>query len=115
MNGLRYVRPGYGFIPNFQLFEMTECNGKNASSLYSYLRSTCPPPQKEYKAFIDLEYAPYHANDIRWNFEKFLVNRHGRVVMRFHHETKPEETVQFIEALLNGASLKDLKKLELNH
>ena len=33
LNGLRYVRPGSGFIPNFQLFEMTEVNGEKAFKL----------------------------------------------------------------------------------
>lgn len=111
LNGLRYVRPGNGFLPNFQLFEMTEVNGKNASDLYKYLRSVCPPPVKQYHKQIDLEYEPYHGDDIRWNFEKFLVNRHGKVVMRFQTYTKPEEIEPFIEALLRDASFESLKNL----
>jgi glutathione peroxidase len=111
LNGLRYVRPGKGFLPNFQLFEMTEVNGKNSSELYKYLKSSCPPPVKEFHKQIDLEYEPYHSDDVRWNFEKFLINRNGKVVMRFQSYTKPEEIVPFIEALLKNESFENLKKL----
>ena len=111
LNGLRFVRPGSGFIPNFQLFDMTEVNGKTSTDFYQYLRSSCPPPVKEYHKSIDLEYEPYHGDDIRWNFEKFLINRDGEVLMRFQSYTKPEEIVPFIEALLDDRSINDLKRI----
>ena len=111
---VRYVRPGNGFIPNFQLFEMCEVNGKNASSFFNYLKSTCPPPIKGYDTIVNLEYSPYHANDLRWNFEKFLVDRSGKVVMRFQHFTTPEECVPFIEALLEGKDINCLKRIAEN-
>ncbi|KAI9347458.1 thioredoxin-like protein, partial [Zopfochytrium polystomum] len=38
--------------------------------------------------------------DVRWNFEKFLVGRDGRVVERFGSRTTPEELDEKIAALL---------------
>ena len=40
--------------------------------------------------------------DIRWNFEKFLVNRDGAVVARFHPKTAPDapEVISAIESAL---------------
>ena len=37
---------------------------------------------------------------IKWNFTKFLLDRHGRVVGRFGPTTKPEAIAGAIEALL---------------
>jgi glutathione peroxidase len=43
--------------------------------------------------------------DINWNFEKFLVDREGKVIARFSPRTKPdaEEVVSAIEAALKTA------------
>lgn len=38
LNGIRHVRPGNGFRPNFQLFKKIEVNGKNQHPLYTYLK-----------------------------------------------------------------------------
>jgi glutathione peroxidase len=42
------------------------------------------------------------ATDISWNFEKFLVDRNGKVVARFSPTVKPEEVAltSAIEKLL---------------
>lgn len=37
-NGIKYVRPGHGFEPNFQLFAKIEANGENEVPLYTYLK-----------------------------------------------------------------------------
>ena len=39
-------------------------------------------------------------SDIKWNFEKFLVDRQGNVVKRFAPVVKPEQIADEIEALL---------------
>jgi glutathione peroxidase len=43
-----------------------------------------------------------NAGDVKWNFEKFLVGKDGRVVRRFRSRTKPEDpaVVGAIEELL---------------
>ena len=38
LNALKYVRPGDGFVPNFQMFKMVDVNGKNEIPLYTYMK-----------------------------------------------------------------------------
>ncbi|MGW2207991.1 glutathione peroxidase [Streptomyces sp. NPDC001781] len=72
----------------FPLTEKVEVNGEGRHPLYDRLTP-----------FADAE---GHTGDIRWNFEKFLIGRDGRVVARFAPQTEPEsaEVVSAIEAQL---------------
>ncbi|MET7428166.1 MULTISPECIES: glutathione peroxidase [Streptomyces] len=72
----------------FPLTEKVEVNGAGRHPLYERL-----------VGFADAE---GHSGDIRWNFEKFLIGRDGRVVARFSPQTEPEsaEVVSAIEAQL---------------
>ncbi|MEU6179414.1 glutathione peroxidase [Streptomyces coeruleorubidus] len=72
----------------FPMTEKVEVNGEDRHPLYDRLTG-----------FADAE---GHSGDIRWNFEKFLVGRDGRVVARFSPQTEPEsdEVVAAIEAQL---------------
>ncbi|ELV13515.1 Epididymal secretory glutathione peroxidase [Tupaia chinensis] len=36
--GLRYVRPGGGFVPNFQLFEKGDVNGEREQQVFTFLK-----------------------------------------------------------------------------
>lgn len=38
MNGLKYVRPGHGFVPNFSLFEKRDVNGKDEDEIYTFFK-----------------------------------------------------------------------------
>ncbi|MGC4997946.1 MULTISPECIES: glutathione peroxidase [unclassified Streptomyces] len=73
---------------SFPLTEKVEVNGDGRHPLYDRLTG-----------FADAE---GHTGDIRWNFEKFLVGRDGRVVARFAPQTEPEsaEVVAAVEAQL---------------
>lgn len=72
----------------FPLTEKIEVNGDNRHPLYDALT---PVADSEGES-----------GDIRWNFEKFLVNRQGEVVARFHPKTMPDapEVIAAIEKLL---------------
>ncbi|QWB28370.1 glutathione peroxidase [Streptomyces koelreuteriae] len=72
----------------FPLTEKVEVNGDDRHPLYDRLTG-----------FADAE---GHSGDIRWNFEKFLIGRDGRVVARFSPQTEPEsdEVVRAVEAQL---------------
>jgi glutathione peroxidase len=37
-NGIQYVRPGSGFVPNFKLFKKIEVNGDKEEPLYTFLK-----------------------------------------------------------------------------
>ncbi|MDH6226463.1 glutathione peroxidase [Streptomyces sp. MJP52] len=72
----------------FPMTEKVEVNGAGRHPLYRRLTG-----------FAD---AGGHAGDVRWNFEKFLVDREGNVVARFAPQTEPEadEVVAAIEKVL---------------
>jgi glutathione peroxidase len=74
----------------FPMTEKVEVNGEGRHPLYERLTG-----------FAD---ADGHSGDIRWNFEKFLVGRDGRVVARFSPQTEPDaaELVAAVEAQLAG-------------
>lgn len=61
----------------FDMFAKIEVNGDGACDLYKYLTK--------------LETKPKGPGKIAWNFEKFLIDRHGDVVARFEPRTKPDD------------------------
>ncbi|MET9256588.1 glutathione peroxidase [Streptomyces sp. NPDC048182] len=60
----------------FPMTEKVDVNGEDRHPLYQRL-----------VGFADAE---GHSGDVRWNFEKFLVGRDGRVLARFAPQTEPE-------------------------
>jgi glutathione peroxidase len=75
---------------DFPLFEKIEVNGEGRHPLYAELTTTADETG--------------HTGDIRWNFEKFLVDAGGAVVARFAPTTAPEadEVVTAIEQALGS-------------
>ena len=70
----------------FPLFEKIDVNGANAAPLYRYLK-------KEKPGLLGSEV-------IKWNFTKFLVDRHGNVIERYAPNVEPEAIAGDIEKLL---------------
>jgi glutathione peroxidase len=72
----------------FDLMGKIEVNGEGACDLYKHLTA--------------LETQPKGAGKIKWNFEKFLVGRDGKVVARFEPQAKPTDPllIQAIETEL---------------
>lgn len=100
INGLKCVRPGNGFTPNFVMFNKINVNGDNQHPLYAYLKTFCPSPTESFRSTDRLFYKPIHNRDIRWNFEKILVNRHGKPLMRYDPSTRPLNIAPDIQCLL---------------
>lgn len=48
-----------------------------------------------------LYYKPYQNSDVRWNFEKFLISKKGKPVLRYHTGIQPDEIRKDIEHLLS--------------
>ncbi|NBP18027.1 MAG: glutathione peroxidase [Actinobacteria bacterium] len=73
----------------FPLTEKIEVNGAGRHALYVSLTSVAD--------------AEGHSGDIRWNFEKFLIGKDGKVIARFSPMVTPEdETLRAaIRAALN--------------
>jgi glutathione peroxidase len=72
----------------FPLSEKIDVNGDDRNPLYAELTQTADAEGVD--------------GDIRWNFEKFLVNRSGDVVARFAPQVTPDDpaVVSAIEAAL---------------
>lgn len=89
INGVTHVRPGNGFVPNFYVSKKVEVNGENEIPLFSFLKSHCPATRDGFSNKHDLFYQPFKNWDIRWNFEKFLIDTNGRPYMRYDASTEP--------------------------
>jgi glutathione peroxidase len=74
----------------FAMFSKIDVNGKDQAALYEFLKAKAPLEEDGKKSA---------KNDIRWNFEKFVVGKDGKVSGRFSPRTKPdaEEVVTVIE------------------
>ena len=70
----------------FPLFSKISVKGEDIHALYRYLTTQSPFP-----------------GDIEWNFQKFLVDRHGQVIARYRPGLKPlsPQIVQDIERALS--------------
>jgi glutathione peroxidase len=75
------------FDVTFKLFDKVDVNGKDKSPLYSILTDN----EVTGKA------------DIKWNFEKFLIDKDGNVVERYSSKVEPtgKELISAIEKELN--------------
>ncbi len=76
------------FDVTFDLFAKVSVTGEDKCDLYEYLTDTSKNGE--------------FGGDIRWNFQKFLVDRTGRVVARFEPGENPmaDKVVQFVDKLL---------------
>jgi glutathione peroxidase len=82
----QFCKINYGVT--FPLFSKLDVKGPGQHQLYELLSETPDDGGK--------------AGNVGWNFEKFLVDRDGKVVRRFRSRVKPEDprVVEAIEALL---------------
>jgi len=71
---------------DFPLFAKVDVNGDTAHPLFKMLKKQAP-------GLLGME-------SIKWNFTKFLVDKHGQVQERFAPTTKPEALGGEIEKLL---------------
>ncbi|MBM3347299.1 MAG: glutathione peroxidase [Betaproteobacteria bacterium] len=79
-----FCQKNYGV--SFQMFDKIEVNGKGAHPLYQWLKTAAAGEEP--------------AQEIDWNFAKFLVGADGRVVRRYKATTRPEELATDIDKLL---------------
>jgi len=72
----------------FPIFSKISVKGDDIDPLYKYLTDKASNPE--------------YGGDIKWNFNKFLVDRHGKIVARFEPQVKPDsdQVVQAIEKAL---------------
>lgn len=70
------------FDVTFKLFDKIDVNGSNKSSLYAILTDNSVTGK----------------SDIKWNFEKFLIDKNGNIVARYPSKVEPTST-ELISAL----------------
>jgi len=90
LNGIKYVRPGNGFEPNFMVSKKIDVNGLKEHPLYSYLKRSCPSTQSDFSNREKLFYDKLHERDVRWNWEKFLIHPiTGQPIKRYDASYEP--------------------------
>ena len=70
----------------FPMFAKVDVNGSGTHPVYQHLKAEAP-------GLLGTE-------GIKWNFTKFLIDKHGKVVQRFAPTDKPEDLAKDIERLL---------------
>jgi len=70
----------------FPMFAKVDVNGSDAAPLFKYLKAEKP--------------GVLGSEAIKWNFTKFLVDRHGKVVQRFAPNDAPESIAADVEKVL---------------
>ncbi len=60
----------------FDMFSKIDVNGDQATDLYKFLKAQ--------------ETQPTGAGDVRWNFEKFILDQDGNLIARFGSRVKPD-------------------------
>ncbi|EPY51134.1 glutathione peroxidase Gpx1 [Schizosaccharomyces cryophilus OY26] len=78
-----FCQKNYGVT--FPVLSKINVNGDDVDPVFQYLKSA--------KKQLGLE-------RIKWNFEKFLVNRQGQVIERYSSISKPEHIENDIESIL---------------
>jgi len=81
-----FCEKNYGV--SFDMFAKVIVKGEGICDLYQYLTSK--------------ETNPDFAGDIKWNFEKFLIDRQGNIIARFPTRVQPdaEQVIRAIETAL---------------
>lgn len=85
------------FGVKFPMFEKIVVKGPGQHPLYSMLTKAIPKgqskPGEDFDAKVNKGKDVPPTSDIRWNFEKFLVDREGNVVGRFMPDVIPQHEI----------------------
>jgi len=106
LNGLKYVRPGNGFVPNFPLSKKLDVNGAKEHKLFTFLKSRCPAPDGLISMQKNGLWSPIRSNDVSWNFQKWLIGSDGQPYLRYSSDTEPtmieSDILQLIDKCVKG-------------
>lgn len=91
-----FCRTNYGV--NFPMFEKIVVKGQNQHPLYHYLITNKPeavlkPDSKLIPRLKEKGLLTGASNDIKWNFEKFLIGKNGEIVERFSPDIAPMDPI----------------------
>ena len=80
----------------FPVFSKISVKGEDAHPLYRQLTAAHPDrkgAEEFLKRMTDSGQGPEKPEDVLWNFEKFLISRHGEVIGRYSPNMKPDDAV----------------------
>lgn len=80
---LDFCQTNYGV--SFPIYAKLKVKGRHQAKLYDYLVNYSPERK---------------GKKIKWNFEKFLINREGEIIHRYKPKVTPEDIKEDIENLL---------------
>jgi glutathione peroxidase len=80
---LNFCRANYGV--SFPMYGKTKVRGRRINKLFDYLVKHTPVKRNK---------------SVRWNFEKFLINRNGEIVNRYSSKVSPRYIKKDIEAMI---------------
>lgn len=84
-----------------EIKQFCELNYKVKFPLFSKVRVKKGKDQSElYKYLTSPETNPGFSGEIEWNFQKFLINKEGKVVKRYSPKTEPQEIEKELLAYL---------------
>jgi glutathione peroxidase len=88
----------------FPVFRKIDVNGPDADPLYQYLRTEAPgdfgPQYGDFYAAISRLKPDAGADDIKWNFTKFLIGPDGTVIKRYEPPVPPDDIKADLENYL---------------
>ena len=94
----------------FEQLAKIDVNGDDESPLYTLLKDKCPDEKPvgiknkmAMTAILKLSTTCKKANDIKWNFTKFLVDSSGNVVKRYDPTFNPLDMEKDIIKLIDGS------------
>jgi glutathione peroxidase len=128
LNTLKHVRPGGGFEPasTVTVFEKGDVNGAEAQPIFKWMKSEImiPTGGNDESCLVDTMsngcadadalvlprggfggttvtlWTPVARSDIAWNFEKFLLDKDGKMVQRYHRYFLVGDIADDIDKLL---------------
>jgi len=99
-----FCRTSFGVT--FPVLRKIAVNGDDADPLYKHLRAEQPgdfgPQYGEFYTAISSLISEAGADDVKWNFTKFLVDQNGRVVTRYEPPVSAADIAPDIRALLTA-------------
>jgi glutathione peroxidase len=88
----------------FPVFSKVDVNGPAADPLYQHLRTRAPgdfgPKYGQFYEVISKIKPDAGADDVKWNFTKFLIGRDGAVIKRYEPPVSPDDIKADLENYL---------------
>lgn len=114
LNTLKYVRPGNGYEPKFQITGKMTINGEDEDAFWTFLKRAIPYPADDNGGRGDdfiyntqpnsmpLQWSPVRRSDVVWNFEKFLIGKDGKPAKRYSPKFENANLTADIDALIKA-------------